>query len=150
MEGEVAGLVDDVEGGGVLEAHRVGDLAGQHRQGVGTLGVAALEDLVDGEAGGDAVAGGEAGVGRRRDHRPGDLAPGCEGEVGLGLVGAGDHQRVEEVDRRRLDLETEHVGRGIALRDVLEGHRVGITPLAHHPSLHRSPILASSGASGLT
>ena len=118
----VAGLVDDEEGGGVVERHRVGNRVHALGGGDGPLGVAAPF-----EAGEDALAGAHArhpGADRADDAR--DLVAGAEWMGRLHLVLALDHEDVREVasDRARLDQDLARPRLGVRHLEVLEVRRL--------------------------
>src|SRR5229473_3271497 len=72
-----------------------------------------------------------------------DLGSWHERQVGLDLVLAGDHERIEIIDGGGADGNAHHPLGGRACIDVFEAHRLGSAELAHDPGFH--PGKATSG-----
>ena len=136
MQAEPSGLVDERECSAVLERHVLGNARHRLRDRVGHLGVRAPceRGVVDKRH--HVLAGAESGVGRCADHLARDLGARNKWQGRLGLVLARNHERIEEVDAGRLDIDSHQAVGGLARIDVLEVHRVGSAQLVHDPGLH--------------
>ncbi len=65
-----------------------------------------------------------------------DLSSWHERQVGLDLVLAGDHERVEIIDGGGADGDAHHPLAGHVSIDVFEAHRLGSAELADDPGFH--------------
>src|SRR5438309_7001283 len=142
MQAELRRLIDQRERGAIVERHRIGQAVHGRRRCVGELGVAAAREPAAVEERSHAIALLE-GRGRRCAlDLAADLHARNERKLWLGLIGAGDHERVEVVDRRRAYRDAHHPDSRRARIDAFELHGLGPAEAADDPGLHRGKATA--------